>query len=216
MLDGYSPRMQIAEAVGSEMYRRANYDPLRPPRSGAVALAIELLGGDAIVLVPHARAESDLATVNGGRRVMIRKETPPRKLNFLVGRELGRWFVEREGWYLRMSEPERLLTVQAIGGWLVAPSPAVKKLGPRAHIGLISDTFACPWSCSIIRSSEDNGNDAAIATPKTLYKRGTGILSRLPDEDVRRLLTKPARRGYERFAVPDEQDGRIALLARTG
>lgn len=115
--------MDVAAIEGAaiETYERCGLDPSRPVSTFRIAKA--LLGPDAIERPKlMIGAPAALITVDGRRRIAIKRSIPIEYARFFCGHELGHLVLEERGGYV---SDDLELACDFFGAALMAPRPAI-------------------------------------------------------------------------------------------
>lgn len=194
------------EGAADALYREAGYDDGAP--APILGLAKRLLGPGALHRV-HAgalRADAALVTVQGERRIYVRRGLSQPRLRFAVAHELAHWALG-----LDSSCRENEEQCNALAACLVAPRRAfLRALRETELYKDLAERFVTTESCAALRQAEVTGEPTALVCPHTIYVRGDEWI--WPAERELRALAARGGPGIRKARLKDDRR-RVAVRA---
>lgn len=189
------------EGMAISLYERLGLEPSRPVST--FKLARGLLGEEALVRPPSmVGSPASLITVDGERRIAVKKTVPLRYARFFVGHELGHVLLEEERYHGDDLEP----CCDYLGAALMAPRPAMRALQGVFGFSLpeIADVVGATQTWAALRCAEVLCMPLAVIA-STIRVRGPEEWV-WPDEATLREWARSRRvpRGVSRMRLTDD------------
>lgn len=198
------------EDLAVESYERAGLDPSRPTSSFKVARL--LYGENAVIRPPEMMVSpAALITVDGERRVAVKKGIPLRYARFFVGHELGHLELERIGYVGdKGASVEECCDYYAAA--LMAPRPATRALQRVFGFDLpsIAKAAGSTETWAALRVGEVMRQPIAVVAPRVRVRGPEEWV--WPDESTIRGWVRRLPPGLAKARLRDDPR-RVALIA---